>query len=140
MMHLKGEQGVEVKGNAVSIRAARELVVSRLGLVCGTDRDIMSLYYESGATKRQIAAVAGVHEATIGRKINKLTSALLEGVYVKCLSNRNFFTQEQLEVARLHFVGGLRSEAIGRRVGLGRAEVRGIIQYVRMVAAVAKAG
>ena len=139
-MHLRGELGVEVKGNAVSIRVARELVVSRLGMLCGADRDVMSLYYESGATKRQIAVIAGVHEATIGRKINKLTSALLEGVYVQCLSNRKFFTQEQLEVARLHFVGGMRSEAIGRRVGLGGAEVRGIIQYVRMVVGVAKAG
>ena len=58
---------------AVKNRRGRiELLLERVGLLDGQDRVLMTMYLENGNSCRQLAKLAGVNEANIGRRIQKL--------------------------------------------------------------------
>lgn len=115
-----------------------ELLRSRVGLLSGKDRLLMTMYLENGNSFRQIARLADVNEANIARKIRRLIERLTANEYVTCLRNRRQFTRNELLVAKDHFIKGwsLRKIAAKRRCTYYQA--RKIVKKVERLAEAAE--
>jgi predicted DNA-binding protein YlxM (UPF0122 family) len=84
-----------------------DLLRTRVHLLTGRDRLLMTMYLERGNSIRQIARVAGVADTVIARRIRKLTKRLLDGEYIMCLRNQSKFTRTEMAIARDYFLLGL---------------------------------
>ncbi len=84
-----------------------DLLRSRIYLLAGKDRLIMTMYLENGNSFRQMAELAGVNETSIARRIHKITKRLIDGEYIMCLRNRYKFTGGEMATARDYFLQGL---------------------------------
>jgi len=89
-----------------------ELLRSRVSLLSGKDKLLMTMYLENGNTFRQMARLAGVSETTISRRIRKVTKRLMDGKYITCLRNRDKFTKMEMAVAKDCFLLGLSQRKI----------------------------
>jgi len=102
----------EIKDRSVQYRDRIDMLRGRLELLSGQDRVLLKMYLENGTTFRQMAAVAGVNEATIARRIYKLIRRLLDGEYIICLRNRKSFTRLEMQIAKNYFLDGLSQRKI----------------------------
>ena len=94
-----------------------DLLRSRLNLLDGKDKVLMTMYLENGNSFRQIARLLGVTETRIARRVRGLTKRLTDGQYITCLRNRNKFNEFQMTIAKDYFLTGLsiREIAVKRR-------------------------
>jgi predicted DNA-binding protein YlxM (UPF0122 family) len=115
-----------------------ELVRSRVGLLSGKDRLLMTMYLENGNSFRQLARLAGVNEANIARKIRRLIRRLTGSEYVMCLRNRQKFTRTELMVARDHFIHGWPLRKIAAKRNCTFYHVRKIVNKVQRLAEAAE--
>ena len=105
-------------GSAVARQDSRcqiELLRSRAELLSGRDRALMKMYLDNGASFRQMAAVAGVNEVTIARRIHQLVKRLLDGEYILCLRHQNRLGSFALAVAQDYFLAGLSQRRIAEK-------------------------
>jgi len=112
-----------------------DLLRSRLNLLDGKDKVLMTMYLENGNSFRQIARLLGVTETKIARKVRCLTKRLTDGKYIICLRNRNKFTEFQINIAKDYFLFGLSIKAIANmrwcsryRIGKTIKEIKSIIK------------
>ena len=112
-----------------------DLLHSRLNLLDGKDKVLMTMYLENGNSFRQIARLLGVTETKIARKVRCLTKRLTDGKYIICLRNRNKFTEFQINIAKDYFLFGLSIKAIANmrwcsryRIGKTIKEIKSIIK------------
>lgn len=98
------EKALQVKEKC---RGRLDLLRSRVNLLTGQDKLLMTMYLEKGISFRQIARLAGINEAIVSRRIHKLTERLIDGQYITCLRNRNKFTKTEMAVAKDYFLTGL---------------------------------
>ncbi len=84
-----------------------DLLRSRVSLLTGKDKLLMTMYLENGNSFRQMARLVGVNEASIARRIHKVTKRLMNGEYITCLRNRNKFSKGELDIAKDYFLAGL---------------------------------
>lgn len=84
-----------------------DLLRSRLNLLDGTEKVLMTMYIENGNSFRQIARLLGVNETSIARRIHGLMERLISGEYISCLRNCGKFSRHQMEIARDYFLMGL---------------------------------
>ncbi len=103
--------------NTRSHRDRIELLRSRVTLLSGHDRLLMTMYLENGNTFYQMAKLSGVNEATISRRIARITRRLLDGAYIVCLGHRDKFSREQMELAKDYFMRGMSLRQIASRRG-----------------------
>ena len=101
-----------------------DLLRSRVELLVGKDRLLMTMYLENGNSFRQMARLAGVNETSITRKIHKVTQRLIDSEYITCLRNRDKFASNEMAVARDYFLSGLSIKKISRRRRLTYYSVR----------------
>lgn len=94
-------------GDKKNNRAQIELLRSRLDLLDGKDKFLMTLYLENGYSIFQISKLTDLCETSIARRINGLTKRLLEGRYLTCLQNRDKFNRYQMAIAKDYFLTGL---------------------------------
>lgn len=92
-----------------------ELLRSRVGLLTGKDRLLMTMYLENGNTFRQMARLAGVNESNIARRIHRITKRLIDGEYIMCLRNRDKFTRAEMAIAKDYFLRGLPQRRIASK-------------------------
>jgi len=92
-----------------------ELLRSRVGLLTGKDRLLMTMYLENGNTFRQMARLAGVNESNIARRIHRITKRLIDGEYIMCLRNRDKFTSAEMAIAKDYFLRGLPQRRIASK-------------------------
>jgi len=92
-----------------------DLLRSRVELLTGEDRLLMTMYLENGNSFRQMARLAGVNETSIARRIHKVTKRLIDSEYITCLRNRDKFTNDEMAVARDYFLSGLSIKRISKR-------------------------
>ena len=85
-------------------RQEMEIMRSRLFLLRGTDKIIMSMHIEKGISYRKIALLLGVNPTSISRRIKKIKHTLTNGIYVSCLKKQDRFTQKELSIARDYFL------------------------------------
>jgi len=110
-----------------------ELLRSRLNLLSGTDKLLMTMYIEHGNSFRQIARIRGVTETTIGRKIRAIAMRLTDGPYIDCLRNRDKLTCCQLSIAKDYFLLGLSIRRIAVKRQTSYYRVRDSILQIRSI-------
>jgi len=89
-----------------------DLLRARAEILTGKDKALMQMYLENGSTFSQMARLAGVNEATIARRIHKLSHRLLDSEYITCLRHREHFSPLEQAIARDYFIEGLSQKAI----------------------------
>jgi predicted DNA-binding protein YlxM (UPF0122 family) len=92
-----------------------DLLRSRVGLLTGKDKVLMTMYIDNGNSFRQMARLAGVNEASIARRIHKVTKRLINGEYIMCLRNRDKFGKNELDIAKDYFLAGLSMKKIAKK-------------------------
>jgi predicted DNA-binding protein YlxM (UPF0122 family) len=92
-----------------------DLLRSRVGLLTGKDKVLMTMYMENGNSFRQMARLSGVNEASIARRIHKVTKRLINGEYITCLRNRDKFDKSELNIAKDYFLAGLSMKKIAKK-------------------------
>jgi len=89
-----------------------DLLRSRVNLLTGKDKLLMTMYLENSNSFRQMARLAGVNESCIARRIYRLIKRLLDGEYITCLRNRNKFSKTEMGIAKDYFLLGLSMKKI----------------------------
>jgi len=96
-------------------RGRMELLRSRLNLLSGTDKLLMTMYIQHGNSIRQIARIRGVSETSIARRIRAISKRLVDGPYINCLRCREKLTSRQLAIAKDYFLIGLSIRRIANK-------------------------
>ncbi len=89
-----------------------DMLRARVSVLAGRDKALMQMYLRNGSTFSQMARLAGVNEATIARRINKLISRLVDGEYITCLRKRNQLDAMDRCIAKDYFIEGLSQKKI----------------------------
>ncbi|GEM_PF-6328326 len=82
------------------------LLQTRLSLLSKRDRALMDMFLNN-AQIRQIAQLNDIHEANVSRRVQKLLGRLFKSHYLFCMRNRYLFNDEQINIAREHFMMAL---------------------------------
>ena len=125
-----GERTNTVKGRH---RGGIELLRSRLNLLSGTDKVLMTMYVEHGNSIRQIARIRGASEASINRRIRAISKRLTDGPYIDCLRNRDKLTGRQLAVAKDYYLMGLSMRQIAAKRRRSYYRVREALVEIRSI-------
>ena len=110
-----------------------DLLRSRLHLLNGKEKVLMTMYLENGSSFRQIARLTGISDTSIARRINILTERLTDGEYIVCLRNREKFTRDQMTIAKDYFLVGLSMKEIAVKRRWSRYHVRETIIKIKSV-------
>ncbi len=110
-----------------------DLLRSRLHLLNGKDKVLMTMYLENSSSFRQIARLTGVSDTSIARRINILTERLTDGEYITCLRNRDKFTRDQITIAKDYFLVGLSMKEIAVKRRWSRYHVRETIIKIKSI-------
>jgi len=124
------EQTNSVKGLH---RGGIELLRSRLNLLSGTDKLLMTMYIEHGNSIRQIARIRGVSETSVARRIRAITKRLTDGPYIDCLRNRDKLTGRQLAIAKDYYLMGLSMRRIAAKRRWSYYRVRDTLIEIRSI-------
>lgn len=92
-----------------------DVLLMRVNLLRGPDRALMKMYFEQGSSYGQIAALLGVDEYKISRRIRRITKRLMDGRYLICLRNRASFSAFEMAIAKDYFVRGLSIKKIAQK-------------------------
>ena len=92
-----------------------DLLRSRMNLLTGKDKLLMTMYLKNGNTFYQMAKLVGVNEATIARRIHKVTQRLIDSEYITCLRYKDKFSELEMAVAKDYFLGGLAMRRIAKK-------------------------
>ena len=114
-------------------RGQIDLLRSRLNLLNGKDKVMMTMYLENGNSFRQIARLTGVSEARIARRIRGLTKRLIDGQYIVCFRNRNKFSKAQMTIAKNYFLTGLSMRKIAVKRHRSYYHVRETIEKIKSI-------
>jgi len=110
-----------------------DVLRSRVGLLDGKDRVLMTMYIENGNSFRQMAKLTGVREETVARRIRRVTKRLMNGEYVMCMRNRDKLGWGEMEIAKDYFLTGLSIKKIARK---RKATYYGIRQILKRIEAI----
>jgi hypothetical protein len=97
------------------LRGRTDLLRSRLHILSGTDKVLITMYVVNGNSCRQIARIRGVSETTISRRIRAIAERLMDGQYVRCLRSRQRLTADQMAIAKEFFLLGLPMSQIAEK-------------------------
>ena len=124
------EQTINVKGLH---RGRIELLRSRLNLLSGTDKLLMTMYIQHGNSIRQIARIRGATETSIARRIRAISKRLADGPYIDCLRNREKLTCLQLAIAKDYYLMGLSIRRIAAKRRWSYYRVRDTLIEIRSI-------
>jgi predicted DNA-binding protein YlxM (UPF0122 family) len=114
-------------------RAQIDLLRSRIYLLDKDDRLLMTVYLENGNNTRQISRLTGLSRTSIARRINILTTRLLDGGFIACLRNRRKFNKHQMAIARDYFLTGLSIKKIALKRHRSRYFVTETIKKIKSI-------
>ncbi len=119
------------------VRDRIDLLRSRVALLTGRDRLLMTMYLDNANTFRQMARLAGVNEVNIARKIHKIIKRLIDGEYITCLRNREIFSNAEMVIAKQYLLLGWSIKKIANKQGCSyyhaRKSLKKIQRLVRIV-------
>ena len=107
------------------------LLRSRVSLLTGKDKLLMTMYLENSNSFRQMARLVGVNEATIARRIHKVTKRLIDSEYITCLQNRNKFTKAELDIAKDYFLLGVSIRKIAKKRHFSYYRIRQTLKKIQ---------
>jgi DNA-directed RNA polymerase specialized sigma subunit len=116
-----------------TMRDRIDMLRARAELLAGRDHALMKMYLDNGNTFRQMARLAGVNEATISRRIHKLTQRLLDSEYITCLRNSDKFDSNELSVARDYFLKGLSQKNIAKERNCSVYSIRMALHKIQQI-------
>jgi DNA-binding NarL/FixJ family response regulator len=119
-----------VKGKGVR-RSQMEVLQSRLGLLSGKDKVLMTMYITNGNSFRQIARLRGVSETSVARRIHQIAERLTDGEFLICVRNRDKLSRRQMAIARDSFLTGLSNNQIARKRSMSLYAVRKELADIR---------
>jgi len=131
------EEFLSVKGK---YRDRADLLRSRLDMLSGEDKLLMTMYWENGNSLRQIGRLAGISRISLARRINKLTERLMEGQYITCLRNRNRFTKREMAIAKDYFMLGMSMKKIADKRNWSYYQVRQTLEKIQQLLAMVSSG
>jgi len=113
-----------------------DLLRTRVHMLTGRDRLLMTMYLEKGNSIRQLARLTGVNDTVIARRIRKLVKRLSGGEYITCLRNRNRFTKIEMAVAKSYFLNGLSIKKTAAENHLTYYRTREITKRIQRIIAI----
>jgi len=116
-------------------RSRIDLLRSRISLLAGKDKLLMTMYLENGNSFRQMARLAGTNESNIARRIHKVMKRLMDGEYIICLRNSDQFTRAEMAVARDYFLRGMSIKKIAEKQRLSYYRIRETLKNIRRLVA-----
>jgi predicted DNA-binding protein YlxM (UPF0122 family) len=114
-------------------RGRIELLRSRLNLLSGTDKLLMTMYIEHGNSIRQIARIRGASETSIARRIRAISKRLADGPYIDCLRKHDKLTDSQLAIAKDYYLMGLSMRRIAAKRRWSYYRVRDTLIEIRSI-------
>jgi predicted DNA-binding protein YlxM (UPF0122 family) len=123
----------QTNNNKGLYRGRIELLRSRLNLLSGMDKLLMTMYIEHGNSIRQIARIRGASETSVARRIRAITERLTDGPYIECLRNRDKLTSRQLNIAKDYYLMGLSMRRIASKRRWSYYRVRDTIIEIRNI-------
>jgi predicted DNA-binding protein YlxM (UPF0122 family) len=109
-----------------------DLLLSRVDLLEGKDKLLMTMYIENGNSFRQMARLTGVNESNIARRIHRITERLINCKYITCLRNHEKFKKNELDIARDYFLEGQSIKKIAQRCNSTYYSIRKTIKKIRL--------
>jgi alkylated DNA nucleotide flippase Atl1 len=109
-----------------------ELLRSRVNLLTGKDKLLMTMYLDNSNSFRQMSRLAGMSDTTIARRVNGIIKRLADEKYVSCLRNRDKFSSSEMSIAKEHFLLGLSARKIAARRRWSYYRARRTIKKIRM--------
>ena len=126
--------GDNAKSNALDCRNAAELLQQRAQIAFkGKKLAMIELYYGSGATCRQLAALIGKSEGHTYRLLTSLARKLGDEDCVFFLRNRNKFTSREQKFIEANVFEGLGLRRVAARFGCSTYQVRQAIEKLRLL-------
>ena len=113
------------------LRNRIDLLRSRTSLLTGKDKLLMTMYLKNGNSFRQMAQLTGVNEASIARRIHRVTKRLMEGEYITCLRNRDKFSRSEMGIAKDYFLSGLSMKKIAKKHNSTYYQVRKTLKKIK---------
>ena len=110
-----------------------ELLRRRICLLDGKDRMLMSMYFQNGSSCYQIARLLGVCDATITRRIRKLTEHLIGEPFQRYRQLRKQFDSLHKDIARDHFLMALSIQQIAEKRNLSLYKVRTALKEIKSI-------
>jgi predicted DNA-binding protein YlxM (UPF0122 family) len=110
-----------------------ELLRSRLNLLSGTDKLLMTMYIKHGNSFRQIARIRGASESSIARRIRAVSKRLEHGPYIDCLRCRDKLTCCQLAIAKDYYLTGLSMRQIAAKRRWSYYRVRDVLNEIQNI-------
>jgi len=110
-----------------------DLLRSRLYLLTGKDKLLMTMYLEYGNSFRQISRLTGTCDTIVARRIRRLMKRLINGQYINCLRNRSHFTKAEMAIAKDYFLTGLSMKKIATKQHLTYYRVRETLKKIQRV-------
>ena len=117
-----------------------DLLRSRVSLLSGKDKLLMTMYLENSNSFRQMARLAGVNETRIARRIHKVTKRLIDGEYITCLRNRNKFSKPEMAIAKDYFLLGLSMKKIAGKRRRSYYRVRETLKKIQRLVTTVNSG
>ena len=114
-------------------RAQIDVLRSRLDLLDGKDRLLMTLYLENGYSIFKISKVTELCQSSIARRIKRLTKKLTEGRYITCLRNSEKFNRYQMVIAKDYFLKGLSMREITKKRRRSLYNIRETISKIKSI-------
>jgi predicted DNA-binding protein YlxM (UPF0122 family) len=107
-----------------------DLLRHRKDLLDGQDKVCMTMYLENGNSFRQISRLLGVSEATISRRIQKLTNHLTGESFYIYRQYRKKLNKRQKQFARDYFLTGLSLRQIAKKHQCGFLTVKNTMKKI----------
>ena len=133
MKQVHANMSTEQLAVKTSYRERIEMLYHRVELLSGKDKVLMTMYLKNGNTFAQMARLIGVNEATVGRRISKVTKRLIDGEYIACLRRREEFSKGELEIARKYFLCGMSIRKISEKQKLSYYKVHQVLKKIRSI-------
>ena len=108
-----------------------DLLRIRASMLTGKDKLLMTMYLSNSNSFRQMARLAGVSEASIARRIRKVTKRLTDGKYITCLRSRDKLTSAEMAVAKDCFLLGLSQRKIAIKRNHSVYRIRKILKIIQ---------
>ena len=114
-----------------------DLLRIRASMLTGKDKLLMTMYLSNSNSFRQMSRLAGVNEASIARRIHKVTKRLIDSEYITCLRNRDKFTRTEMAVAKDYFLLGLSQRKIAIKRNYSVYRIRKILKRIQQLVKIA---
>ena len=123
----------ESKDVAATYADRIDMLQARASVLTGKDKALMQLYLRSGSTFNQMARLAGVNEATVARRVNKIIARLINSEYITCLRSCNKLDSHDRRIAKDYFLEGLSQRNIAKKRNISVYRVRQSLRKIQKI-------